>query len=69
MNNFEKEAKGAVLDLNGDDDGSNRSKKNQMRWDARKKKYVRADLVSSHCAPLYIPLAEVTGGGGGSRLR
>ncbi len=43
MNNFEAQAKGAVLDLTGDDDASARAKKNQMRWDAKKKKYVRAD--------------------------
>ena len=30
MNNFEKAAKGAVLDITGDDDASARSKKNQV---------------------------------------
>ncbi|XP_059087617.1 ATP-dependent RNA helicase DDX54-like isoform X2 [Tigriopus californicus] len=43
-NNFDNQAAGAVLDLTGDDDASMRAKKNAMRWDNKKKKYVRADV-------------------------
>ena len=43
MNNFEAEARGAVLDLTGDSASSIRMKKNAMKWDVKKKKYVRAD--------------------------
>ena len=46
MNNFEAEAKGAVLDLTGDSNTTMVAKKNAMKWDVRKKKYVRADQVT-----------------------
>ena len=49
MNNFEAEASSAVLDLAGDDDSTARAKKNQMKWDVKKKKYVRADQVKKLC--------------------
>jgi hypothetical protein len=45
MNNFEAEAKGAVLDLTGDSNTTMVAKKNAMKWDAKKKKYIRADQV------------------------
>ena len=43
MNNFEAEARNAVLDLTGDDDETRLARKNVNKWDAKKKKYVRAD--------------------------
>ena len=43
MSNFEAQASGAVLDLTGDDDEAKRMKKNAMRWDAKKKKYVNVN--------------------------
>ena len=48
MNNFEAEAKGAVLDLTGDSNTTMVAKKNAMKWDIKKKKYVRADQVGNH---------------------
>jgi len=41
MKSFDAEAQSAILDLTGDDDVTNRAKKNVMRWDAKKKKYVK----------------------------
>lgn len=43
MSSFEAEASGCILDLTGDDDAAQRAKKNVMRWDAKKKKYVKAN--------------------------
>ncbi len=43
MRGFDAEASGAVLDLAGDDDNSLRAKRNVMRWDVKKKKYVKAE--------------------------
>ncbi len=43
LSGFEAEASSAVLDLTGDDDSSMRKKKNVMRWDVKKKKYVKAE--------------------------
>ena len=43
LSGFEAEASKAVLDLTGDDDSSMRRKKTMMRWDAKKKKYVKAE--------------------------
>ena len=43
VNNFDSQMSGAMLDLAGDDDKTLRSKKNLMRWDNKKKKYVRMD--------------------------
>jgi ATP-dependent RNA helicase DDX54/DBP10 len=47
MKSFDAEANNAVMDLAGDDDQSSRAKKNVMRWDARKKKYVRDENEST----------------------
>merc|ERR1712059_50532 len=43
MKGFEAQASKAVLDFTGDDDSQMRKKKNIMRWDAKKKKYVKAE--------------------------
>merc|ERR1719445_2012647 len=43
LSGFEAEASKAVLDLTGDDGCLMRKKKTLMRWDAKKKKYVKAD--------------------------
>jgi len=43
MSGFEAEASKAVLDLTGDDGCLMKKKKTLMRWDAKKKKYVKAD--------------------------
>ena len=43
LTGFEAEASKAVLDLAGDDNASLRKKKTLMRWDAKKKKYVKAE--------------------------
>ena len=49
-NAFEAQASSAVLDLTGDDENQMRKKKQTMRWDAKKKKYVRAEQVSQTAA-------------------
>lgn len=41
---FDAAASGAVLDLTGDDDATQKAKKNVMKWDAKKKRYVRSDV-------------------------
>ncbi|KAI0241745.1 hypothetical protein LSAT2_020041 [Lamellibrachia satsuma] len=38
---FEKEVSSAVLDLTGDEDSTLRKMKNQLKWDRKKKKFVR----------------------------
>lgn len=43
LTGFEAEASKAVLDLAGDDNATLRKKKTLMRWDAKKKKYVKAE--------------------------
>merc|ERR1712154_537720 len=43
MKGFEAQASNAVLDFTGDDDSQMRKKKNMMRWDVKKKKYVKAE--------------------------
>ena len=43
LTGFEAEASKAVLDLTGDEGSLMRKKKTMMRWDAKKKKYVKAD--------------------------
>merc|ERR1712141_80306 len=43
MSGFEAQASKAVLDFTGDDDNAMRKKKNLMRWDVKKKKYVKAE--------------------------
>ena len=45
LTGFEQQASGAVLDLTGDDDQAMRSKKNDVKWDVKKRKYVKADQV------------------------
>lgn len=45
MNSFDAQARGAVLDLTGDDDAALRAKKNLMKWDAKKKKYVKGIIL------------------------
>ena len=45
MSGFEAQASKAVLDFTGDDDNAMRKKKNLMRWDVKKKKYVKAEQV------------------------
>ena len=45
MRGFEAQASNAVLDFTGDDDNAMRKKKNIMRWDVKKKKYVKAEQV------------------------
>ena len=45
MKGFEAQASNAVLDFTGDDDSQMRKKKNMMRWDVKKKKYVKAEQV------------------------
>ena len=45
MRGFEAQASNAVLDFTGDDDNAMRKKKNLMRWDVKKKKYVKAEQV------------------------
>ena len=45
MRGFEAQASNAVLDFTGDDDTAMRKKKNIMRWDVKKKKYVKAEQV------------------------
>ena len=45
MKGFEAQASNAVLDFTGDDDSQMRKKKNLMRWDVKKKKYVKAEQV------------------------
>ena len=47
MKGFEAQASNAVLDFTGDDDNLMRKKKNLMRWDVKKKKYVKAEQVFS----------------------
>ena len=47
LTGFEAEASKAVLDLAGDDNASLRKKKMLMRWDAKKKKYVKAETQDS----------------------
>ena len=47
LTGFEAEASKAVLDLAGDDNASLRKKKMLMRWDAKKKKYVKAEAGAS----------------------
>jgi len=47
MKSFDAEANNAVLDLAGDDDQSMRAKKNVMRWDNKRKKYVRDENEST----------------------
>ncbi|KFM58946.1 ATP-dependent RNA helicase DDX54, partial [Stegodyphus mimosarum] len=42
-NNFERQAAGAVLDLTGDDELTLQKMKSTMRWDRKKKKFVRND--------------------------
>ena len=58
MKGFEAQASNAVLDFTGDDDSQMRKKKNLMRWDVKKKKYVKAEqvklIVLSH-----IPILEI----------
>ena len=49
MKGFEAHASNAVLDFTGDDDSLMRKKKNLMRWDVKKKKYVRAEQASPNC--------------------
>ena len=49
-NAFEAQASSAVLDLTGDDENQMRKKKQTMRWDAKKKKYVRAEQVRQTAA-------------------
>ena len=51
LTGFEAQASGAVLDLTGDDDQAMRSKKNCVKWDVKKRKYVKAD--QSSCCPSY----------------
>jgi hypothetical protein len=46
MKGFEAQASHAVLDFTGDDDNQMRQKKNIMRWDVKKKKYVKAEQVN-----------------------
>ena len=46
MKGFEAQASNAVLDFTGDDDSQMRKKKNLMRWDVKKKKYVKAEQVN-----------------------
>jgi len=41
LSGFEADASKAVLDLTGDDDALMRKKRTMMRWDAKKKKYVK----------------------------
>jgi ATP-dependent RNA helicase DDX54/DBP10 len=43
LSGFEADASKHVLDLTGDDDSTMRKKNNVMRWDVKKKKYVKAD--------------------------
>lgn len=43
LSGFEAEASKAVLDLTGDDDSLMRKKRTMMRWDVKKKKYVKAE--------------------------
>ncbi|XP_053381877.1 ATP-dependent RNA helicase DDX54-like [Mercenaria mercenaria] len=38
---FDREASGAVLDLAGDDESINKKRTNALKWDRKKKKYVR----------------------------
>ena len=45
MKGFEAQASNAVLDFTGDDDSQLRKKKNLMRWDKKKRKYVKAEQV------------------------
>ena len=47
MKGFEAQASNAVLDFTGDDDSQMRKKKNLMRWDKKKRKYVKAEQVYS----------------------
>ena len=58
MKGFEAQASNAVLDFTGDDDSQMRKKKNLMRWDVKKKKYVKAEqvklIVLSH-----VPILEI----------
>jgi ATP-dependent RNA helicase DDX54/DBP10 len=46
-NSFEAQASGAILDLTGEQDSIEASRKNRMRWDPRKKKFVRLDQVGA----------------------
>ena len=45
LTGFEAEASKAVLDLTGDEGSLMRKKKTMMRWDAKKKKYVKSDAT------------------------
>ena len=56
MKGFEAQASNAVLDFTGDDDSQMRKKKNLMRWDVKKKKYVKAEQVSL-CLSYILSLA------------
>jgi hypothetical protein len=46
LSGFDAQASGAILDLTGDDDQMMRAKKNCVKWDAKKRKYVKADQVT-----------------------
>ena len=52
MKGFEAHASNAILDFTGDDDSLMRKKKNLMRWDVKKKKYVKAEQVQQKF-PIY----------------
>jgi hypothetical protein len=52
LTGFEAQASGAVLDLTGDDDQAMRSKKNCVKWDVKKRKYVKSDQVRN-VSPLH----------------
>jgi len=60
LTGFDAQASGAILDLTGDDDQMMRAKKNCVKWDAKKKKYVKADQVifwmSIFCQTLIVHL-------------
>merc|ERR1719433_1216082 len=47
LTGFEADASKAVLDLTGDDNSSMLKKRTMMRWDAKKKKYVKAEQDGS----------------------
>ena len=56
LTGFEAQASGAVLDLTGDDDQAMRAKKNCVKWDAKKRKYVKADQARPDIFMFYLSM-------------
>jgi hypothetical protein len=51
--NFQVDASSAELDMGADSGELARAKKNQLRWDRKRKKMVHVDPVSIHLKHVY----------------